>query len=339
MRPTALLAGIGALCAAVATASAARADLVLLLPARGQVPGAMLSSILENETRYGVVEAGHKLVEAQESTAAVRQVADGAPDNADEFAAIARFTRADWVVLPTVYPQDRGYRLELVAYQAQGGRSESVSRDIDTDKVHQQVVEMLRVLLRPEGVGIGALPWELPGARPQAPAAPAPKPRAAPAPTPARAVQPGEPWPLFFAGAGLSLTSALSRPEQAAGSSTSTAFAARVGLSPVQPVEIALQLSTALSGPRSTMADASARYLLPVSGATFRLGPEAGIGMFAAHGGSESKALMIRGTLAASLRVARNVALEATAGDVRWIPASSGTVVLAGGTVQGLVRF
>lgn len=339
MRPSALLAGLGVLWAAVATASAAQADVVLLLPARGQVPGAMLSSILETETRYGVIEVGHKLVEPQEATGALRQVPDGTPDNSDEFAAMARFARADWVVLPTVFPQDRNYRLELVAFQAQGGRSESVTRDIDTDKVHQQVVEMLRVLLRPEGVGTGALPWEMPGAAARQPSpTPAAKPRTAPAPGP-ETPQPSGPWPLFFAGAGVSLNSALSRPDQATGSSTSAAFAARAGISPVQPVDIALQFATALSGPRSTMIDASARYLIPVAGATFRVGPEAGAGVFLAHGGAESKSLMLRATIAASLAVSKNVSVEATAGDFRWIPASSGTVVLAGGTLQGVVRF
>lgn len=337
MRPTALIAGLGLLWAAAASASAAQADVVLLLPARGQVPGAMLSSILENETRYGVIEVGHKLVEPQEATAAVRQVPDGTPDNSDEFAAMARFTHADWVVLPTVYPQDRNYRLELVAFQTQGGRSESVTRDIETDKVHQQVVEMLRVLLRPEGVGTGALPWEMPGARPHAAAAPAP--RATSTTRPAAPPAATAPWPLFLVGAGAAVSSAVSRPERAAGSSTSTAFTARAGISPLQPIDLALQLSTALSGPRSTAVDASARYLVPVAGATFRIGPEAGVGMFVAHGGAESKSLMLRGTLAASLAVARSVTIEATAGDLRWIPASSGTVVLAGGTVQGVVRF
>jgi len=338
MRPTALLAGMGLLWAAVASASAVQADVVLLLPARGQVPGAMLSTILENETRYGVIEVGHKLVEQPETAAALRQVADGAPDNSDEFASMARFAHADWVVLPTVFPQDRSYRLELIAFQTQGGRSESVTRDIDTDKVHQQVVEMLRVLLRPEGVGTGALPWEMPGVRPQT-SAPTPKPRATAAPGAAAPPAASGPWPLFLVGAGASVSSAVSRPDDAAGSSTSTSFAARAGISPVQPVDIALQFASALSGPRSTMIDASARYMIPVAGVTFRIGPEAGVGVFMAHGGAESKSLMMRGTLAASLAVTRNVMIEATAGDLRWIPASSGTVVLAGGTVQGVVRF
>lgn len=339
MRPTALLAGLGVLCAWGATASTARADLVLLLPARGQVAGAMLSATLESETRFGIVEIGHKLVDQQELTGALRQIPDGSADDADEFATLARFAHADWVVLPTVFPQDSDHRLELVAYYAKGARSESVTRDVETDKVHAQVVEMLRVLLRAEGVGTAALPWEKSAVRPAPttlPASPAPAPK-----TPARSVAPAPatPWPLFFAGVGVGVSSAVSRPDQASGSSTSSAFTARAGVSPAEPIDLALQLTSSMSGPRATTVDASGRYLIPVAGHTLRVGPEAGVGVFVAHGGSESKSLLVRATVAASLSVSRSFSVDAQLGDLRWVPASSGTIVLAGATLQGVLRF
>ncbi len=339
MRPTALLAGLGVLCAWGATTSAARADLVLLLPARGQVAGAMLSSTLERETRFSIVEVGHKLVDQQEFTGALRQIPDGSPDDADEFATLARFAHADWVVLPTVFPQDSDHRLELVAYYAKGARSESVTRDVETDKIHAQVVEMLRVLLRAEGVGTAALPWETSAVRPAPttpPLAPVPEPK-----TPARSVAPvpSTPWPLFFAGVGVGVSSAVSRPEQAAGSSTSSAVTARAGVSPAEPIDLGLQLTSSMSGPRATTVDASARYLIPVAGPTLRVGPEAGVGVFVAHGGSESKSLLVRATVAASLTVSQSFAVDAQLGDLRWVPASSGTIVLAGATLHGVLRF
>ena len=121
--------------------------------------------------------------------------------------------------------------------------------------------------------------------------------------------------------------------------SSSSAFTARAGVSPAEPIDLALQLTSSMSGPRATTVDASGRYLIPVAGPTLRVGPEAGVGVFVAHGGSESKSLLVRATVAASLSVSRSFSVDAQLGDLRWVPASSGTIVLAGATLQGVLRF
>jgi hypothetical protein len=296
----------------------------------------MLSSILDSETRYGVIEAGHKLVEQKELDGALRLVPDNNPDTSDEYVTMARFAKADWVVVPTVVQQDKSWRLEVIAYQTQGGRTETVARDIDTEHVHEQVVEMLKVLLRPQGVGTEALPWETGGisaTRPSTASSAGSK-----AKSPSEPTQPAGPHPMFLVGAGLLLDGAVSRPSDATGSSTSFGFAARAGISPVEPIEIALSFADNATGPRALMFDASVRYLIH-AGRTVRFGPEVGPGLFVAQGGSQSKSFMLRATAVAAVSLSNSVSLEAHVGDLRYVPLSSGTIVLAGGTVLGVVRF
>lgn len=334
MRPQRILATIALACTIVLSASNALADLVLLLPARGQIPGSMLSSILDNETRYGVIEVGHKLVEPKELDGAMRQVPDNHPDTSDEFGAMARFARSEWVVVPTVFQQEKNWRLELIAFQAQSGRTETVARDVDTEHIHGQIVEMLKVLLRPQGVGTEALPWETGGLSTRPATSPSAKPPSGPKQTPASG-----PRRMFFIGAGFAIDSAISRPSEATGSATSAAIAARAGISPMDPIDIALNFADNVSGPRAVMLDASVRYMLNVAGPTFRIGPELGPGLFLAQGGAHSKSFMLRATAVASVNFSPAFGIEAHLGDLRFVPASSGTVVLAGATAMGVLRF
>ena len=320
------------------SASTALADQVLLLPAKGHVPGAMLSSILDNETRYGVIEAGHKLIDAKEIDGALRQVPDNNPDTADEYAAMARFCKADWVVLPTVFQQEKNWRLEVIAYQASGGRTETVARDVDTEHVHEQVVEMLKILLRAQGVGTDALPWETGGIKPPA-ASTAAAPAGSSAPPPPKPNEPDKPWPKLFVGIGGGVSSAVSRPSGATGTPTSAAITARAGYAPLRSLDIAISFGDNASGPRALMFDASVRYMLDIAGPRFRIGPEVGPGVFIQQGGGQSKSFMLRATAVAALNVSQMFNIEAHVGDLRWVPASSGSIVLAGGTVMGVFRF
>jgi hypothetical protein len=329
-----------ALAFAVALGSTrALADMVLLLPAKGQVPGSMLGSILENETRYAVIEVGHKLVEPEETQAAIRQVADGVADDADEFALLARVTKAEWVVSTVVFPQEKVHRLEITAFRAKDGRSESVTRDMDVSQVHQYVVDMLRVLLRAEGVGTAALPWE---------AAPRSLPSSGPkgggkggaADAPGGGPKGGEAHPLFVLGAGVGVASAVKRPDNASGETTSVVGALRAGISPLEPVDIALGFRDHFTGPRALSVDLSARYLFPVAPALkLAVGPEIAPGVFVTRGGSQSTSFMFRGTVVAGVRAARMLSVEAHLGDLTVVPASAGTLLLAGGSVHGLLRF
>jgi hypothetical protein len=321
------------------SASAALADQVLLLPAKGAVPGAMLSSILDNETRYGVIEAGHKLLEAKELEGALRQVPDNNPDTADEYAAMAKFAKADWVVLPTVFQQEKNWRLEVVAYQASGARTETVARDVDTEHVHEQVVEMLKILLRPQGVGTEALPWETGGIKPPAAKPTTPAASSTVTTTPPKPHGPEQPWPRLFVGVGAGVGSAVSRPSGATGTATSGMIVARAGYAPLRWLDVAVSFGDNVSGPRALMFDVSAQGLFEIAGPRFRLGAELGPGVFIAQGGAQSKSFMLRATAVASLNIASVFNLEARVGDLRWVPASSGTVVLAGGSVMGVFRF
>jgi hypothetical protein len=342
-RPRILLA-LALLCTLMFSVSTALADVVLLLPAKGQVPGSMLSSILDSETRYAIIEVGHQVVGKDDTDAALRSLSGGSADNADAYAACARVTRADWVVAPSVNSIERGYHLELTAFQVKGGRTEAVTRDIDTGRVHDQVVEMLRVLLRPEGVGTGALPWESGGVRPSL-SAPTPQPSATnttgPAPTSSArgpAADGQHTWLLL--GAGIGFSSALSRPEHSAGSSTAAVGNLRAGVSPSESLELAVDFSGNLTGPNAKMLDVSARYLLaPSASMPLGIGPEIGAGVFWTSSGSQSSSFVARLSLVAGLRLSRSFSIEASLGDLRYVPASAGTLVLAGASAGGVLRF
>lgn len=311
----------------------ASADLVLLLPAEGRVPGKALTSTLAHETRYAVMELGHNLVSDDEVEAAVRQIADGRPDNADELATLARNTKADWVVAPVIYSENDAYRLEMTAHLASSGRTESVTRDIDTNVIHQQVVEMAKVLLSPSGVGTGALPWENTAPPPlmPAPGQPASQPAAQPGADAPRSLQP-------LVGASLGIASAISRPDGATGSSTAVHGGLRAGLELAVPLELALGLRGNLTGPKATSLDASARYWIGIADG-IRLAPELAPGLFFMGGGQQETSFSMRFTAVGAVDVADGVSVEAQVGDLTWIPASEGTVVLGGATLAGIARF
>lgn len=305
----------------------ASADLVLLLPAKGQVPGQVLSQTLENETRLGVLELSHTLVEADQRTAALRSLTDGQADSPEEFASIARLTQAKWVIAPSITQLENSYRLEISVYYNSESRTESVARDIDPNRVHEQVVEMMRVVLRPEGVGTAALPWEkAPQSIKSSPTTPQ-----APAST-----DPGS----FFLGAGLGLDNSLKRPENAVGSTTAALGSAQLGWAASKEIQIALQGKTHLSGPRAIMLEASGRYLVSLDAQSrFFAGPELAVGLFLSQGGSKETSPMARASAVVGWKATRTISMLATLGDLTLIPASSGTLVLGGASVNGIVRF
>ena len=339
MRRPYLLASAAGL-AVLFTATSAWADLVLLLPAEGRVPGQALTSTLAHETRYAIVELGHNLVPDEEVTASVRQVADGRPDDANELGTIARNSGADWVVFPVIYSEMGAFRLEMTAYQSSTGRTEIVSRDIDTNVIHKQVVEMAKVLLSAQGVGTGALPWESAGPPPPMSSQPtdpatestttAPQPKDG-----ASQEEPGSLRPLV--GATLGVATALSRPEGATGSSTSMQAGLRAGAQLASPFEVALDLRSNLAGPKATEVDVSARYWIEAGG--FRLAPELAPGVFFMGGGAQDTSFMLRATVVGAFDITENVAVEGHVGDVTWVPAEGGTVVLGGATAAGVVKF
>jgi len=323
-------------------AQPALADLVLLVPPRAQAESQSMAASLDKETRWVIAEVGHQLVSVDDTTAALKLVVDGTPDNANELSAMAAATHAQWVVVPVIHTQAASYQLELAAYQVSSGRTESAARDIDPSRMHEQVSEMAKVLLRPEGVGTGALPWES-----AAPPPPMPPPTvSAGSTTTAESKPPADQATAsgsttdirFLLGAGLGLSSALSRPDGATGKTTTIHGALRAGLQLANPLELGIDLRSNLADPKATVLDLSARYWIDAAKG-LRLAPEVAPGLFVMHGGAEDKSFLLRFSAIASFEVAPPVSLEAHVGDLSWIPASSGTLFLGGATLTGVARF
>ncbi|WP_437733376.1 hypothetical protein [Sorangium sp. So ce1335] len=238
--------------ALTALAPAALADRVAVLPARGGTDAAARSAA-EADVERGLAALGHTAIPDGAVAAALKGVADGVADTADELRAVSAQTGADWVLTGTVEPAVTTARVELTAYLASTGRVESVAREVDRDQSARQTQEMLALLLRPEGVGIGELPWERPARAPAAGAPPPPLedetvvlppvPAAPPAP-PAKEVLMAYPlgpervWPAYPGGRRFSVSASLgaavaaARLPGASGSAASMVGAARVAYAP-----------------------------------------------------------------------------------------------------------
>ncbi|WP_437957392.1 hypothetical protein WME76_39740 [Sorangium sp. So ce119] len=237
--------------ALTALAPAALADRVAVLPARGGTDAAARSAA-EAEVARGLAALGHTPVPDGAIAAALKGVADGVADTADEFRAVGAQTGADWVLAGTVEPAVTTTRVELTAYLASTGRVESVAREVDQGQATRQTQEMLAVLLRPEGIGIGELPWER-AARPPSAGAPPPSEGgtvvlppvpAAPAAPPASEVLMAYPlgpervWPAYSGGRRFAVSAALgaavaaARLPGASGSAASLVGTARVAYAP-----------------------------------------------------------------------------------------------------------
>lgn len=272
--------------ALLAIAPAALADRVALLPARGGTDEAARSAA-QAEVARGLAALGHTTAPDSAVAAALKDVPDGVADSADEYRAVSARTGADWVLTGTVEPAVTTTRIELTAYLASTGRVESVAREIDRDKGARQTQEMLAVLLRPEGIGVGELPWERAArSAPPPPAAPPseggaivlpPVPAPPPAP-PAKEVLMAYPlgpervWPAYSGGrrvavsASLGLAVAAARLPGASGSAASLVGEARLAYAPGdRGLELFAGGGGNLAGPFAGWIEAGARLLLTPS--------------------------------------------------------------------------
>jgi hypothetical protein len=364
-------------CAVLLGTSAAFADRVALLPTRGGLdPGARTG--LDGDLVKDLAALGHTVVPEAEVAAAVKaKVADGVADTQDEYRAVGDETRADWVLVGTIDPAVATSHVELTACLVKAGRVESVAREVERPKQPAQVQEMLAVLLRPEGIGAGALPWE--HGTPAAPAPPppeAPKPPPAPEPPPVPPVDgkahvsyplstPGDVWPPYsggnrgFAGVVLGLGIPAARPSGAVGSGASFVFAARGGYAVGDlGAELFGELGGNLSGPRALWVAGGLRWMFAPAmkrgadgvrgGVPFFLGPEILGGAFIELGESSANGTLStsatgRGMFGASLDLAYALApsfqLEAGLGNLRLVPGGAGTILLAGATLGASYRF
>ncbi|WP_437633864.1 hypothetical protein [Sorangium sp. So ce854] len=365
--------------ALTALAPAALADRVAVLPARGGTDAAARSAA-EADVDRALAALGHTPVPGGAVAAALEGVADGVADTADELRAVSAQTGADWVLAGTVEPAVTTARIELIAYLASTGRLESVAREVDRDRSAQQTQEMLALLLRPEGVGIGELPWERPArAAPAAAPSPAgetvvvPPVPAAPAAPPADEVLMAYPlgpervWPAYAGGrrfavsASLGAAVAAARLPGASGSAASLVGAARVAYAlGDRGVEVFAGGGGNLAGPFAGWIEGGARLMLtpslaPHDGAwrafPLHVGPALHAGAFfrsgagvAGPGGATYRGeLDVRPVLGASIDVALAlgpaVQLEAQLGNLRWVPAGDGSLLLLGATLGAGARF
>ncbi|AUX48126.1 hypothetical protein SOCE26_096560 [Sorangium cellulosum] len=310
-------------CAAVAaallaTARTALADRVAVLPARGGTDEAARSAA-QAEVARGLAALGHTPAPDSAVAAALKGVADGVADTADEYRAVGAQAGADWVLAATVEPAVTTTRVELTAYLASTGRVESVAREVDRSASLRETQEMLAVLLRPEGVGAGALPWEQPapsgstGAPPASPVAAAPlvvppvpePPRSPPAKRVLMAypLGPERVWPAYSGGRRLALSASLgaavaaARLEGASGSAASMVGGVRLAYAVGdRGFELFAGGGGNLAGPPAGWIEGGARLLLtpslaPHDGAwrasPLHLGPSIQLGAFFRAAGAD----------------------------------------------------
>ncbi|WP_437675175.1 hypothetical protein [Sorangium sp. So ce131] len=306
--------------ALLATARTARADRVAVLPARGGTDEAARSAA-QSEIARGLAALGHTPAPDSAVAAALKGVADGVADTADEYRAVGAQAGADWVLAATVEPAVTTTRVELTAYLASTGRIESVAREVDRSASQLETQEMLAVLLRPEGVGVGALPWEQPApsgatGAPRPPAAPGaatplvvppvPEPPRSP---PAKRVLMAYPlgpervWPAYSGGRRLALSASLgaavaaARLEGASGSGASMIGAVRLAYAVGdRGLELFAGGGGNLVGPPAGWIEGGARLLLtpsltPHDGAwrasPLHLGPSIQLGAFFRAAGAD----------------------------------------------------
>lgn len=380
------LAPVSACVALILTTGQALADRVLVLPVRGE-SGSPEAAVVQRDVLSGLAGAGHEVVGEAVTARALESVADGVADTPEEYVAIGRATEADWVVVGSVEPAVVTQRVEISACLVVDGRVETVAREVQKDKSAPQTREMLDVLLRREGIGSGAMPWERtplpvappppdPGAVTQVAVEPPPPP---PPPEPAPEAGPRRVqmdymssresvWPpysagnRFFVAAAQGFSVAAVRPDGAAGNPGAIVAFARGGYAPGDlGLEVFAQLGGNLAGPPALFFDAGARWMITPSAldgddyaGSFHVGPEVTLGGFVLFGapdvvGPDGRTFQsqVATELAPELGAALVMALQATPqiqieghlGNLRWIPAEAGTLVLVGATLGGGVRF
>ena len=356
------LSAFGAFVFVLCFASAAHADKVAVLPFTAS-PGVVKPELdqARSWTRDASIAKGHTPPNAQELLSAESAVQDGIPDTSSEYRAAGKASGSQWTVTghldrhdapPAKLPdgtEEEGYtsyRVELEVCQVDTGRVESLAREIDPDEAPAQIGEMLALLLRPEGIKNVQLPWE--GAPPHK-RKPKPKPVAPPAPPPPPPPEPAKPLVKHAYGEnrpaalGLSLgfTNALKRPAEARGPSNAMAIGGvfAYAIEQVPGVELRGIFTSQVIGPRALEISAGGRYAIPIL-PQYRLfiGPEVLLGAHVAIGAEKTARFLSHGSAFAAWGITEQVQVE-IAGDLGAALGGSGTLILGGGTLRGLVRF
>lgn len=346
------------LCAAL-VATPALADRIAVLPPSGGSPEEIAK--LEGEISAALQGLGHTLVPGAEVKTALADPAF-ATRSPDTLLALGKKLGADWIITATEEPAVSTERVELGAAYEKQGRYELVAREVDKSKSGEQVKEMLGVLLRPEGVGTGALPWETTPTQPQPNVKPPdqtvtvigpdkPKPE-----EPARPRAPYGGGRMGFITAGFGVDGLVVTPADAQGGAASFVGVIRGGVAILDTgLEPYAQLGGHLAGPPAVWLEVGVRWmgiaiLKDVGGVGLHLGPSLHGGLFilpgstsVLGGASYTTPTDVTGTLALSLdgalRIAERVQLDAHLGELRWVPVDSGSTLSLGANIAGGVRF
>lgn len=337
-----------------AAASVGRADRVAPLPAAVAAP----------DLRSAIASLGHEPVAPEAVSAALEGVPGGVADTADEYQVVAHATKADWVIALVSPDGPGGARHELVAYWVKGDRTESVARELEPARRAVQLREMLQVLLRPQGVGTDALPWERVAAVPAAGVDPEPSTEivaqpsniAAERPPPTALILP--PW---FVAARLGATVPFARPEGAVGTGVALVGGVRLGRRVWKSLEIFGDFGGNIAGPQAVSLEAGARLPLRLAGgaASGRVGTEGfeialapvlTAGLFLSPAASAERsgttferpagfAPSLGASLAVLARLGAPMEVGLQLGDLRWVPLPSGSVLLGGASAAFAYRF
>ncbi len=141
------------ICLLMGGASAARADKVLLLPARAEgagMPQVRLDDV-DEAMAAAVTDAGHESVT---EAWAIEATSEHPPQDANEMRAVAEMQGARWLVLPTLLDDAEGaYTLKLRVGFVDETRAEEVTVEVRASRERARLMEVLMALLRPEGLG------------------------------------------------------------------------------------------------------------------------------------------------------------------------------------------
>ncbi|MFO0612424.1 MAG: hypothetical protein U0414_07545 [Polyangiaceae bacterium] len=355
------LARVLVVIAAAAAAPPAFADRIAILPPTGASPEELAK--LDADLAAGVQALGHTLVPRADVSAALADPAFStrAPD---ALLALGKKLGADWILTATEDPAVQTERIEIGAAYEKQGRFELVAREVEKAASGDQVKEMLGVLLRPEGIGTGALPWE------NRPVVPPPPPNkdsndtvtviGPEKPKPEEPAKPKAPYGggrMGFLTAGLGVDGLVVTPADTRGGAASFVGVIRGGVAILDTgLEPYAQLGGHLAGPSAVWLEVGIRWmgiaiLHDVGGIGLHLGPSLHGGLFilpgstsvAPDGNTYSTPTDATGTIALSLdgalRIAERVQLDAHLGELRWVPVDSGSTLSLGANIAGGVRF
>lgn len=357
-KPSLVVGAFGVATALFATP--ALADRVAVLPPTGGSPDEIAK--LEGDLASALQSMGHTLVSGADVKAALADPAF-ATRSPDTLLALGKKLGADWIVTATEEPAMTTERVELGAAYDELGRYELVAREVEKAKSAEQVKEMLVVLLRPQGVGTGALPWETTPTRPAPNVKPPDQTVTVIGPEKPKSEEPPKPRAPYgggrmgFISAGFGVDGLVVTPSDAKGGAASFVGVLRGGVAILDTgLEPYAQLGGHLAGPSAVWLEVGVRWmgiaiLKDVGGVGLHLGPSLHGGLFilpgstsaASNGASYTTPTDVTGTLALSLdgalRIAERVQLDAHLGELRWVPVDSGSTLSLGANIAGGVRF